>query len=45
MAPEPTGEQMTLSVLTGELFAFDGLKLNFALVLVNLADLTSPAIG
>jgi hypothetical protein len=45
MAPTPTGEQITLSVFTGELFAFEGDTTNLALVPVNLVDLIFPAIG
>lgn len=45
MAPEPTGEQITLSAFNGELFTFEGVNPNLALVRVNLADLISPAIG
>ena len=45
MAPEPMGEQITLSPLNGELFAFEGVRPNLALVRVNLADRISPAIG
>jgi len=45
MAPAPTGEQITLSVFIGELFAFEGVKVNLALAPMNLADLIFPAIG
>ena len=45
MAPEPTGEQITLSASNGELFAFEGVNPNLALVRINLTDLNSPAIG
>ena len=39
------GEQITLSVFTGELFAFEADRTNLALVPTNLVDLIFPAIG